>query len=93
MDRFGNLLSPTSVAIPTLRLKGRELRVVHENLLDGSHRLVVTLLAGDAQPKGQSLKLAAKAKFDGPGGAFEVERGEALRLSLDVAGQMLLVSS
>ena len=92
MDRFGNLLSPTSVAMPTLRLKGRELRAAHENLLDGSHRLVVTLLAGDARPKGQSAKLAAKAKFDGLGGAFEVERGEALRLSLDVAGQMLPVS-
>jgi hypothetical protein len=93
LDRFGNLLSPTSVAIPTLRLKGRELRVAHENLLDGRHRLVVTLLAGDAQPKDHSLKLAAKAKFDGPGGAFEVERGEALRLALDVAGQTLPVSN
>jgi hypothetical protein len=91
MDRFGNLLSPTSVAMPTLRLKGRELRVTQDNLLDGSHRLVVTVLAGDARPKGRRVKLAAKAKFDGPGGAFEVERGEDLRLSVEVAGQMLTV--
>ena len=92
MDRFGNLLSPTSVTTPTLRLKGRELRAAHENLLDGSHRLVVTLLAGDARPREQNVKLAAKAKFDGPGGAFEVEQGETLRLSLEVAGQTMPVS-
>jgi hypothetical protein len=92
MDRFENLLSPTSVGMPKLRVKGRELRATHEDLLDGSHRLVVKLLAGDARPKGQSVKLAAKARFDGPGGAFDVERGEALRLSLEVAGQILPVS-
>jgi hypothetical protein len=85
MDRFGNLLSPTSVVRPTLRLQGRELRAAHENLLDGSHRLVVTLLARDALPKQQSAKLAGKV-------AFAVERGETLRLSLDVAGQTLPVS-
>ncbi len=58
MDRFGNLLSPTSVVMPTLRLKGRELRAAHENLLDGGHRLLVTLLAGGAElERGKALRL------------------------------------
>jgi hypothetical protein len=92
MDRFGNLLSPTSVVGPTLRWKGRELRATHESSPDGSHRLVVTLLAGGARPKGQSVKLAATARFDGPGGPFAVERGDVLRLTLDVGGQVLPVS-
>jgi len=93
MDTFGNILSPTSIAMPILRLRGRELRTTHESQLDGTHRLVVELLDGDAKPKGKSAQLAARAKFDGPEGAFEVEAGETLRLSLDVAGQLLPVST
>ena len=90
-DRFGNVLSPTSCGRPTLRVKGRELRAAHENRLDGSHRLAVTLLAGDARPKGKGATLATRARFDGPSGPFEVEPGEALHLTLEVAGQTLPV--
>ena len=72
-------------------MKGRELRAAHENRLDGSHRLAVTLLAGDARPKGKGATLATRARFDGPSGPFEVEPGEALRLTLEVAGQTLPV--
>ena len=93
MDRFGNILSPTSVAVPTLRLRGRELRANYESQLDGTHRLVVELLDGDAKPKGKGAQLSMRAKFEGPEGAFEVEAGETLRLSLDVAGQMLPFST
>ena len=92
MDRFGNLLSPTSVGTPTLRSRGRELQAAHEDRLDGSHRLVVTLRAGNARPRGQSQQLAASATFDSPGGSFQVQRGEMLRLTLHVAGQVLPVS-
>lgn len=43
-DRFGNLLSPTSISSPTLHVGGRAAEVAHEDLLDGSHLLKVTLL-------------------------------------------------
>jgi len=65
----------------------------YESQLDGTHRLVVELLDGDAKPKGKGAQLSQRAKFEGPEGAFEVEAGETLRLSLDVAGQMLPVST
>ena len=54
MDTFGNILSPTSIAMPILRLRGRELRATHESQLDGTHGLAVELLDGDAKPKGKS---------------------------------------
>jgi hypothetical protein len=93
MDRFGNILSPTSIAMPTLRLRGRELRANHESRLDGRHRLLVDLLEGDAKPKGKSSRLAAKAKFAGAEGTFEVEAGEPMKLTLDVLGQTVPVST
>ena len=54
---------------------------------------MVELLDGDAKPKGKRAQLSATAKFEGPEGAFEVEAGETLRLSPDVAGQMLPFST
>jgi hypothetical protein len=42
-DRFGNLVSPTSMATPLVELEGRSLDVAHEDRLDGSHHLKVAL--------------------------------------------------
>lgn len=90
-DRFGNLLSPTSVGTPALLVKGRRVRAAHESLFDGSHRLVVTPRAGDARPKRPGAKLAGKVTFDGPDGPFELARGATLSVSVNVGGQILPV--
>lgn len=92
MDRFGNLLSPTGVGRQHFISRDMRLLATQENPLDATHRLVVTLLAGDARPKGKSGKTSANATFEGAAGPLEVERGESLNLVLEVSGQMLQVS-
>ncbi len=92
MDRFGNILSPSSIAAPILRLRGKELRGTPQNLFDGSYRLVVDVAEEDAMPKGKHARPVAKAQIEGPKGPSYVEREQLLRLTLEIGGQILNVS-
>ena len=73
-DRFGNLVSPTSMATPQVELEGRSLDVVHQDRLDGSHHLKVALKdkgKRESSPRlvlrvaGQSVVLPAPSRGKG----------------------------
>jgi hypothetical protein len=91
VDRFGNILSPSSIASPTLRLRGKELHATHESPFDGSHRLIVDAVEEAEKPKGKG-ESAVKVKLEGPEGALYVKPEEPLQLTLDVGGQTLHIS-
>ena len=88
VDRFGNILSPTSIDRITLRLRGQELKATHERQSNGSHKLIVDV---EVDEKTRLRKPSGRAKPEKKEGDAYGQK-ETMRLSLEVAGQTLLLS-